>query len=178
MHTASWQVGYRGIVADGYLDGLDWRDRHREWAPRLADAAATNVATLVATHPGKGIVGFSTSGPTRDQDLSPLRCFELYAIYVLATSWGTGVGHELLAKVVAALPPQATVLTAWVLSANARGRRFYESAGFEPDGRTQVSDIGGYHLSQLRYRLNLTQVDPSKRATSDKSSSGENGFVR
>jgi RimJ/RimL family protein N-acetyltransferase len=43
-------------------------------------------------------------------------------------------------------------ITLWVLEANARARRFYQKAGFTPDGaRHELDDLGG--VTEIRYRL-------------------------
>jgi hypothetical protein len=45
-------------------------------------------------------------------------------------------------------------VTLWVLEANDRARRFYEIAGFLPDGSRKPADLpGGVRLPELRYRL-------------------------
>ena len=42
-------------------------------------------------------------------------------------------------------------ITLWVLQDNARGRWFYERAGFAPDGaRHELPDLGG--VTEIRYR--------------------------
>ena len=44
------------------------------------------------------------------------------------------------------------VVTLWVLEANTRARRFYEKAGFAPDGTSKPADLFGVMLPKLRYR--------------------------
>ena len=47
-----------------------------------------------------------------------------------------------------------TCITLWVLEANARARRFYQRAGFIPDGARHVlDDLGG--VTEIRYRRGL-----------------------
>ena len=46
-------------------------------------------------------------------------------------------------------------ITLWVLEANARARRFYQRAGFIPDGARHVlDDLGG--VTEIRYRRALS----------------------
>lgn len=60
---------------------------------------------------------------------------ELYAIYVDPGWWSTGIGRSLMDEVLAATRAgRYERIGLWVLEKNARARRFYERAGFEPDG--------------------------------------------
>ena len=80
---------------------------------------------------------------------------ELYALYVTPAWWSTGTGRELMGSVLGALRaagyPKAVL---WVLADNARARRFYDRAGFAPDGATNVlGGLGG--VLELRYAREL-----------------------
>ena len=76
----------------------------------------------------------------------------MYAIYAHPEHWSTGLGRALLPAAVAALGGPPAVL--WVLEANDRARRFYERAGWRPDGaRKQADMLGGVQLPEIRYRL-------------------------
>ena len=76
---------------------------------------------------------------------------EVYAIYLAPSAWSTGTGRALMAEALAALRTggyQHVVL--WVLTGNARARRFYAKAGFAPDGATNtLTSLGG--VEELRY---------------------------
>lgn len=39
----------------------------------------------------------------------------------------------------------------WVLKHNARARRFYERAGFAPDGAEEAEEIAGARVPEVRY---------------------------
>jgi len=76
---------------------------------------------------------------------------ELYALYIAPAWWSAGVGRELMSRALTGLRAdgyQRVVL--WVLTDNARARRFYEIAGFAPDGATNIlTGLGG--VQELRY---------------------------
>ena len=40
----------------------------------------------------------------------------------------------------------------WVLDTNIRARRFYEVAGWKPDGGLKTETLGDLLLSEVRYR--------------------------
>jgi GNAT superfamily N-acetyltransferase len=150
VHVAAWQAAYRGIIADDHLDGLDWREWAVGWREHLADTS-TNVRSDVALQDGS-VVGFVATGPERDSDASALGTEEVYAIYVSPSSWGHGIGRELMRRVVADLGTEAD-LVLWVLAANTGGRAFYERERFRPDGAAAVIRVGAQDLPEVRYRL-------------------------
>ncbi len=52
---------------------------------------------------------------------------------------------------IAVTPPITEVVHLWVLTANAAGRRFYESQGFIADGRAKDAEIGEEVIAELGY---------------------------
>lgn len=46
--------------------------------------------------------------------------------------------------------------TLWVLETNERARRFYEIAGWLPDGATKTEMRGSVELREVRYHASLT----------------------
>jgi RimJ/RimL family protein N-acetyltransferase len=75
----------------------------------------------------------------------------VYAIYLAPAAWSTGAGRALMDTALAGLRAggyRRVVL--WVLTGNARARRFYAKAGFAPDGATNIlTGLGG--VEELRY---------------------------
>jgi len=43
----------------------------------------------------------------------------------------------------------------WVLETNVRARRFYEIAGWKPDGQTKADERGTVTLHEVRYRFSF-----------------------
>ncbi|HEX7404689.1 MAG TPA: GNAT family N-acetyltransferase, partial [Candidatus Nanopelagicaceae bacterium] len=109
----------------------------------------------VASTSQRKILGFAYMGPCRDGDLVEQDVFELYAIYLSPEVWGKGIGGKLLNAAVAEMPDTSRSISLWVLSGNLRGRAFYESHGFEPDGESKMANLLGYQLEEVRYRKNL-----------------------
>ena len=89
-----------------------------------------------------GLAGFANLGPPRDDDAAV--DLELYAIYVRAVWWGTGLGHALFEE---AVGERAAYL--WVVEGNQRAMGFYERQGFRLDGRTKA-EPEGLHLRMVR----------------------------
>lgn len=146
VRTASWRAAYRPHLPEHAWDEFD-AARATE---RLADSIARARMTALVTEHDHEVVGYAFLGPARDDDL-PAGTSELYAIYVRPERWSTGVGRALMSAAVNQLPPGPVVL--WVLEVNDRARRFYEQAGFAPDGVAKPADMpGGVQLPELRYR--------------------------
>ena len=155
VHIRSWQWAYRGLLPDEYLDSLDETlDRRlRMWTATLANDEAARLVWVTET--AGRVVGFVSGGSSRDEDATP-ETGEIGAIYLLREVAGEGRGRELLARVTSELRRCGyRRATLWVLATNTRARRFYEAAGWQPDGATKVEERPGVTLHEVRYRTHL-----------------------
>ncbi|WP_191303678.1 GNAT family N-acetyltransferase [Lentzea cavernae] len=141
VHVQTWQSAYRGLVPDAELDNLSVADRTAMWK-RAIPRGGVWVAELDGT-----VVGFAAVGPSDEPDAA----FKLYAIYVLPSASGRGLGFELA---LASLEGRQDVAL-WVFEENPRARRFYERLGFRADGPVKTETIGGAGLKEIRYRLGV-----------------------
>jgi GNAT superfamily N-acetyltransferase len=180
----SWFAAYEGIIARTVIDRVTAPDggarvrqsfRTRPWqrmlaavagSPRRPGAAGHLSGPAAAGPAAPGIVGYASFGPERDVLGTPWphpltaagtegRVAELYALYVHPAWWSTGTGRALMDRVLAKVSVAGYLsITLWVLEDNARARRFYERAGFAPDGTRHVlGDLGG--VTEIRYRCSL-----------------------
>lgn len=156
VHVASWREGYRGLIPQDYLDGLDpavWTARRIH---RLERIDWSREGCFVVSGDNGALAGFTHVGPTRDDDSDPATAGEVYAIYLAPGAWGKGLGRELMAAGLTQLAQCGyRAATLWVLESNARARRFYAAAGFEADGAVKVDDSRGVPLHEVRYRRSL-----------------------
>ena len=72
---------------------------------------------------------------------------QIVAIHSLPESWGTGLGHAMLAEALRQIGNQPVYL--WAFKANKRARRFYEKHGFHWDGSERISEFDG--AAEVRY---------------------------
>lgn len=148
VHVRSWHEAYTGRIPQGLLDRMDLARREADWRRHLTREAPPGGeqlgTTWVAADGAGSIVGFATSGPGRDPDRSRAD-LELYAIYVLESHHGSGVGSQLLS---ASLGSSAATL--WVLADNPRAQAFYAKHGFEPDGATKHDARWGDPIDEIR----------------------------
>ena len=149
IRIRGWQKAYQGLIPQPYLDALSVEEdaaRRRERFGRGGGEVVNLVAEL-----GGEVVGWACHGPYRDDEVRA-GDVELYAIYVCPDRIGTGVGHALLSESVercAAAGRERMLL--WVLKGNAPARRFYERAGFGPDGAEEPFDVDGVAVPEVRY---------------------------
>lgn len=80
---------------------------------------------------------------------------ELYTLYVAPAHWSTGAGRALTDAALNGLREAGyRRVVLWTLKENARARRFYDKAGFAPDGATNI--LGGLgNVEELRYVRDL-----------------------
>jgi ribosomal protein S18 acetylase RimI-like enzyme len=182
VQRETWFAAYEGIVAPEVIDRVTVPDdgarvrqsfRTRPWQ-RMLVAVDPGTGDPGTGDPGTGdpgtggIVGYASFGPETDVLNAPWphpltadgeggRVAELYALYVRPAWWSTGTGRALMGKVLARTGAAGyRSITLWVLRDNQRARRFYERAGFAPDGATNVlTGLGS--VIEVRYRRALDQ---------------------
>jgi GNAT superfamily N-acetyltransferase len=179
VQRETWFAAYEGIIAPEVIDRVTVPDggarvrqsfRTRPWQRMLVavdpEAVDPEAVGPEAVSPGGGIVGYASFGPETDVLNAPWphpltadgeggRVAELYALYVRPAWWSTGTGRALMEQVLARSAAAGyRSITLWVLRGNQRARRFYERAGFAPDGATNVlTGLGG--VIEVRYRRDL-----------------------
>jgi RimJ/RimL family protein N-acetyltransferase len=172
----SWFAAYEGIISRTIIDratapdggsGVRQSFRTRPWQRMIAAVAASSPQPPEAGDSAPGIVGYASFGPELDVLDAPWphplsaegregRVAELYALYVHPAWWSTGTGRALMDRVLARVSAAGYLcIILWVLEDNARARRFYERAGFAPDGARHVLDgLGG--VTEIRCRRSLS----------------------
>jgi len=164
LHLASWLATYRGICADEFLDSLTAEQFEGYHRPRLQaspeEAAKAPFIVACDSQDQSTIVGFARGGPTRSKsptgDPLPAEVIErfsaeLYAIYVHPDHLGRGVGRLMFNAAARELRSLGHAsLCVWVLSANARARRFYERMGGKLAGESQFT-LQGASYPEVAY---------------------------
>jgi GNAT superfamily N-acetyltransferase len=136
-HEASWDAGLAPIVGRRLGELSPFDDRVAHYRAGIAQAGAESAA-WVAERVGN-IVGVAVRVGAELRDL-----------YVVPSSWGTGVATELMTtaldEIRKAGAPEATL---WVGADNARARRFYEREGWVATTETRAIVLD---LQEVRYR--------------------------
>ena len=133
-HVEGWRVGYRGVVADDFLDHPDFFDiRRRGWERRLRDGPPptgdVDNRIFVAVADGD-VVGFGHAGREAQAPPGGAVRGEIYGFYVHPARWGTGVADALMDSCLDELGSRFDRAVLWTLRDNPRSRRFYERHGW------------------------------------------------
>jgi len=143
IHVRAWQTGYRGLVPDGYLDGLRAEDRARRYTFELTDLDRPQ--TLVAELDG-AIVGFATTAPAQDEPGAG----ELAALHVDPAAWRRGIGSALIAAARTRLVERGFASAVlWLLAGNRRAEAFVA------EGEPRGAEVWGTHVEEIRFRRAL-----------------------
>jgi GNAT superfamily N-acetyltransferase len=153
VHVRSWQVAYRNLLPDDYLDQLHPEDRARAYDFTSLDPLKPR--TIVAVEEGV-IHGFATTAPSRDPDLANYG--ELCALYVDPKQWGRGMGRALVSASRAYLfELGCRHAFLWVLRGNARAERFYQIDRWAADGVRRTDTVWGVTVDEVRYQRGLEE---------------------
>ena len=175
IRRETWLTAYAQIIDPEIIDRVTASGGRASAAPR------TDRTSLVAVAPEDAapadprmIVGYASYGPERSVAsaasvgsgaaakpgaLTPGglagETGELYTLYVAPAHWSTGVGRALTDAALDGLRAAGYHrVVLWTLTENARARRFYDKAGFAPDGATNILDGLG-NVEELRYVRDL-----------------------
>lgn len=155
VRIEGWRTAYRGLMPQTHLDALSVErdaERRRE---HLAHGDGS-VVDVVAERAGE-VIGWGCCGPYREDGGGRTADGEVYALYVHPDHWSTGAGRLLTAALTArAADAGCPRLLLWVLKANDRARRFYERAGFAPDGAEEDVVVDGVAVPEVRYAMRLS----------------------
>lgn len=138
VHWRAWQEAYPGLVSREYLEKLSL-----EKCEQMDFRFPEN--TLVAKE-GERVLGFVCYGERADEAPG---VGEVFALYVLAERYGTGLGRRLMDAALAELGT-CSQIRLWVLKGNERAIRFYEKSGFQPDGAEQ--ELPALSAREIRMR--------------------------
>ena len=151
VHVASWQVAYRGMLPDDYLDGLRPADRLDHWREWISQERARGAILLALAD--RDVVGFGSfvAHPTLGDTWALLP-----NLYLTPATIGRGTGAALMAAGLDRLRTDGFEhVELWVHPDNERARRFYDRGGWTTDGTTQVEEVWGVDMHELRMTLDL-----------------------
>jgi GNAT superfamily N-acetyltransferase len=141
VQAACWHETYDHLISEAALTRLSPKRMAELWTHYAGlGPEYSQFATLV----DGSIVGFSGSGPSRDEEMPGVR--ELYFVYLRDEFHGRGLGQSLFD---AAIEPGPAFL--WVAADNPRAHRFYERNGFRLDGAEKTEPFLGEQVHEVRF---------------------------
>jgi ribosomal protein S18 acetylase RimI-like enzyme len=173
IRRETWLAAYAQIIDPEIIERVTAPRDGASAGPQPDRTSLVAVALPGADVAGAGvIVGYASFGPERTVAsvasvgsgpspgaLSPAglagETGELYSLYVAPAHWSTGAGRALTGAALDGLRAAGyRRVVLWTLIENARARRFYDKAGFAPDGATNVLPALG-NVEELRYGRDL-----------------------
>ncbi|GAA4430896.1 GNAT family N-acetyltransferase [Georgenia halophila] len=140
VHNTGWREAYGQQLPERFYDDAALGRRRETWR-RVLGRGDLGYRIAVGES-GGAVVGIAMVGGSLGDH--PVRDLEVYALYVYASHYGTGIGQALLETVLGEEPAQL-----WVAADNPRARAFYARNGFRPDGARKV-DSGLNDLAEVR----------------------------
>jgi GNAT superfamily N-acetyltransferase len=172
IQIATWRVAYRRMLPRHVLDNLDEAWIAERWSAAVEEPPSPRHRVLVAVEQAEQsyLVGFAASGPADEQALAPEEPplpDDVAAVTDLLVEprWGRrGHGSRLLAASVDLWREDAFArAVAWAYDGDAASRKFFTSAGWEPDGAGRALDVDDMLVYQLRLHVDLA-ADPGPAA--------------
>ncbi len=152
IHVNSWQVAYKGLIPQSYLDNLSIAKREQAWRNILIDS---KTYTIVKEINGT-VVGFANFGNTHDEDKDSTVTGEITSIYLNPQDWRKGLGTELFEFILENMKNQEfTQVILWVLDTNQPACSFYQKMGLQPDGATKIDIRQNFELREIRYLITI-----------------------
>jgi len=136
--------------------GIEQRIEHTR---QRIEAESGEQRTWVVQQAG-AVVGLAITGASRDPAAAPTTG-EVQVLYLDPEVVGTGIGRTLFGHAVTDLAQRGYAeATLWVLEGNQRARRFYEAAGWLPDGEVRIEERPSAAFHEVRYRATLAPNGP------------------
>lgn len=125
LHATSWQLTYRGIYSDAFLDHEVEQDRVALWYNRLSNPDS-HQQVIVAVEE-ETIIGFACLFLDNDLEFGSL----LDNLHIAANWQKAGIGKQLLQECARRIYSKATSykMYLWVYESNANARKVYERLG-------------------------------------------------
>jgi GNAT superfamily N-acetyltransferase len=154
IQVDTWRAAYRRFLPQSVLAALDVTAAAQAWQDAVVSPPSPAHHVLVATE-GTYTVGFVAVGPSEEEDARPGEA--AVAALLVEPRWGRrGHGSRLLAAAVDFLRKDGvTGLVAWVPDGDRASTAFYESAGWEPDGRARILEADGGSVRETRWHVAL-----------------------
>ncbi|WP_404969609.1 GNAT family N-acetyltransferase [Vibrio campbellii] len=144
IHVDSWQVAYRGLMPQSYIDQFTRERRERMWTRVMTE----QLANLIVVEKQKEIVGFLSyelpNHSSEDKTAIVTCC------YVSPLYFGQGAGSALFDELETRLLSTPVMqISLKALDTNKQGLNFYKKCGFVRSGEEESEVIDGMTLNDV-----------------------------
>ena len=159
VQGSTWRTAYRSVLPAAVLDRWDDDAAAEAWRAAVVDPPTPAHGVLVAVE-RQGVVGFAAFGPAElveGEGPDPGGPTTEIATLLVEPRWGRrGHGSRLLAAVAdLARATGARRLQVWLPEEDGASARFFESAGWAPQGWARTLDTGAAPLREIRWHALL-----------------------
>ena len=147
LHATNWQLNYRGILDDHYLDHQVIDDRKKVWQERLL-TSDPNMHLILAEEASQ-IVGF---GCLFFEDSKEYGAY-LDNLHVFADFSGRGIGKMLMSLLAEEVVKREgrNDMYLWVLKDNLGAIRLYEKLKAQKKEQLTETELGNNPVEKIRY---------------------------
>ena len=147
LHVASWQLHYRGMLDDFYLDNQALVDQTKVWKERLL-SPDPNMLLILAEDVDQ-LLGFGCLFLDDNPKFGAL----LDNLHVVDTHQGMGIGSSLMKRLIAVIIKRSSRsdMYLWVIRGNANAIRFYHKLGGRQKESAIENGLGNNPVEKLRY---------------------------
>jgi ribosomal protein S18 acetylase RimI-like enzyme len=156
IHVATWKQTYKDLIPPQAMVAANLAHRLEMWRGLLTiESLDKGYCAFVAESHAHALSGFVLVGPQRSKrpEFEPYPG-EIMALYVMKDAQRRGLGRRLLsAGANELLAMGLDRASAWILSANANARGFYERMGGREIATQTETRHGGVPLEEVAYGL-------------------------
>ena len=165
IQVVTWRTAYRAVLPAAVLDEWDGEAATESWRRAVASPPTPGHGVMVAVE-GSAPVGFAAFEPAElvaGESPDPAGPSAEVSTLLVEPRWGRrGHGSRLLAAVADVVRAGgAARLQTWLLETDQVSSRFYESAGWAPDGWARTLETDGDPLREIRWHALLDEEERS-----------------
>lgn len=147
LHAESWQLNYRGILDDHYLDHEVLADRKQVWQKRFNKTRAD--MSVILAEKGADLVGFGCVFYNESEEYGTY----LDNLHVSKAFSGRGIGKNLMSLLASEiiLKQERKDMYLWVLEANEGAIRLYEKLKGQKKELVMEKELWEQPVEKIRY---------------------------
>ncbi len=147
LHAKNWQLNYRGMLDDHYLDNQVVDDRKKVWRGRLSDPDPS--LCLILAEEDSELIGFGCLFFDENEEYGAY----LDNLHVAAEHSGKGIGKRLMSALASAVKQRGQRLDMylWVLTENHGAIKLYEKLKGQRKEQLWERELGNQPVEKIRY---------------------------